>query len=301
MNRPSLAFIGRQYHRKTQSDQLILSLLKEHYSVHLFRREQYTDKELVEAINQCKAKVVFFWCLPPSSTKHLWKLDCKNVIWAPMWDGFKPLSWRKCWLFKRSKLKVLCFSKALYRYFLSTRLPSFYIQCALKPKFRFFKEKPPYTLFFWQRQQSIPLEKIVQLIGESNLGKVYYKSEIGTPDLPSYSFSLEKLPDWLEKEQYEKLLDEVDFYVAPRVSEGIGFSFLEALFRGKVILGYNESTMNEYIEPKVNGYLFDESFSPIEDLKSPKELSKLMKEKADRLYYSWQSNQGKLLEFLEQD
>ncbi len=297
--RPSLAFIGRQYHRKTQSDQLILTFLQQHYDVHMFRREQFTDAELVNVVNNAQPDCVFFWCLPPSSTKHLWKIRCKNIVWAPMWDGFKPLKWRKRWLIQRSKVKVLCFSKALYRYFSSTPISSFYIQCALKPQFGSFKECPPYKLFFWQRQEAINLENIVRLIGEKNLEKVYYKSEIGTLSLPSFSFALEKLPDWLDKEDYEKILAEVDFYIAPRTSEGIGFSFLEAMSRGKVVLGYNESTMNEYIEHDRNGYLFDHSFTPLTTLKSPKELSKYMREKAERLYYSWESKQGDFLEFLK--
>lgn len=297
MTKPPLVFIGRQYHRKTQSDQTILNLLEKHFTLHLLRREQYSDQELVQAVNAHQPKVVFFWCLPPSSTKHLWKIKCKNVVWAPMWDGFRPLGFRKKWLLERSKVKVLCFSRALYRYFSKSKMRTLPVQCALKPDWTTFKDQGPYTLFFWQRQKKIGLDQMVQFFGEKNIAKVLYKSEIGNQLQKDYPFQVVTLPDWLESEEYTKLVKSCDFYVAPRLSEGIGFSFLEALRYGKVLLGYNESTMNEYIEEGVNGYLFDQDFKPIEHLQSPLELSEKLKEKAQTLYDRWQKQKEQIIDF----
>ncbi len=47
-------------------------------------------------------------------------------------------------------------------------------------------------------------------------------------------------------------------YIAPRLFEGIGFSFLEAMSMGKAVIAADHPTMNEYIIHGVNGYLFSE-------------------------------------------
>lgn len=298
MTKPLLVFIGRQYHSKTQSDGMILSLLREHFETEVIRREQYTDQELVEKINKSNPSLIFYWCLPPSTTKQLWKIKCKNVVWAPMWDGFRALTFRKRMLLRFSKVKVLCFSKALYRYFSKIKMPCQYWQCALKPQFKGFKANPPYTIFLWQREKMIGLGQIVELIGEKNIKKILYKSEIGTIEHKKFSFEIEKLKDWMEPEEYRRKIDEADFYVAPRKAEGIGFSFLEAMSYGKVILAYDESTMNEYIEDGENGYLFDETFTLRKVLQSPDSLSGKMKRKADQIYYRWEKTKGEIIPFL---
>ena len=297
MSKRSLVFIGRQYHSKTKSDQMMLDLLKDDFEVSLLRREQYTDSELVKEVNQIKPEVIFFWCLPPSSTKHLWKMHCKNVVWAPMWDGFRPLKFRKRMLITSSKVKVLCFSRALYEYFLTTKIQAHYTQCALKPEFSSFKDKGPYTVFLWQREAMINIENIVRFLGEKNIKKVIYKSEVGV-DVKSYPFEVEVLKDWLDTEEYQEKIKEADFYVAPRRAEGIGFSFLEAMRRGKVILAYDESTMNEYVFDGENGYLFDENFELRVPLKSPKSLSEKMEERASRAYENWQESKREIIPFI---
>lgn len=298
MTKPKLVFIGRQYHSKTKSDQMILSLLNEHFEIDLLRREQYTDRELVEAVNQSQPSVVFFWCLPPSSTKHLWKIKCKNTVWAPMWDGFKPLKFRKRMLITASKLKVLCFSRALYNYFSTTKIRCRYWQCALKPSFKRFEDKPPYVLFLWQREALINLDNIVKLIGEQNIKKILYKSEIGDFPHRNYPFEIEKLKDWMSDADYQAKIEEADFYIAPRRTEGIGFSFLEAMSLGKVVLAYDESTMNEYLVEGENGYLFDEHFQLKKPLKSPQALSKKMEELANLVYENWEQTKHEIVPFL---
>lgn len=297
MTKQRLTFIGRQYHSKTKSDQMILDLLKTDFEITLIRREQYTDAELVRAVNDSKPDVIFFWCLPPSSTKHLWKMHCKNVVWAPMWDGFRPLKFRKRMLITLSKVKVICFSQALYNYFKKTKIRAKYFQCSLKPNFATYTETGPYTVFLWQREEKINIRNIAHFLGEENIKKVIYKSEIGV-DTSAYPFEVEVLPDWLEKEDYLAKLREADFYVAPRVSEGIGFSFLEAMSLGKVLLAYNESTMNEYVVDGENGYLFDEEFRLKTWLRSPKTLSEKIEEHAKNAYLKWQKDKEQIIPFI---
>lgn len=297
--KPKLIFIGRQYHNKTQSDQTILSLLKPHFDVTVIRKEQFSDRECVEYLKKENPDIIFFWCLPPSITKHLRTLKCK-MVWAPMCDGFKPMSFRKRFWFAYHKVHVLCFSKLLSNYFSKTRMPSTYVKCSLKPQIdREYKKEGPYTLFLWQREDLICVENIVRLIGEKNIKKIITKSEIGPQNFKDNPFEIEVLPDWLEKKEYISKVLEADFYIAPRVKEGIGFSFLEPMSLGIPIIGYNDSTMNEYIIDGKNGYLFDDRFELNQPLKSPHELSKGILEIIQKDYDNWQSDQQKIPLFVD--
>ena len=298
--KPKLIFIGRAYHAKTKSDELILALLRRHYEVIIIRRDGLDDREIVREVNTQKPLAVVFWCLPPSFTFHLLKFKCKNIIWAPMWDGFKPLSWKKKIIFSLYNVKVLCFSKVLYNYFKKTPLKCMHAQCFLKPDLKpLEKNEGPYTFFLWQREKDIAVDPIVSMIGEKNIKKLLYKTEIGEQPRKDYSFEIEELPDWLPKEKYQAKIDEADFFIAPRKSEGIGFSFLEPMSRGLVILAYDNATMNEYIEDGVTGYLFGDNFKLKGAIRPPKSLSRAIEAKTSELYHDWETRKENIIPFIE--
>lgn len=300
--RQKLVFIGRKYHAKTKSDELVLSLLNEQFDVIVIRREEITDQEAVKQINQIKPFAVLFWCLPPSFTFHLLKIKCKNIFWAPMWDGFKPLSFKKRFIFALYNVKVLCFSESLIQYFKKTVLKCGYWRCFLKPsEQKNYKEKGPYTFFFWEREKDISLEKVIEMIGSENIHKVIYKSDINPKDEKEYPFILERLPEWLEKTEYKKKMLEADFFIAPRKAEGIGFSFLEPMSFGMPVIAYDNSTMNEYIHDGVNGHLFGDDFKLKSFLQSPKMLSTGIENLSNNYYFNWNMKKGKLLSFIESE
>lgn len=296
-----LVFIGRTYHAKTKSDELILELLRKSFDVVVIRREEFTDKEIVKKINELAPFAVLFWCLPPSFTYHLLHLKCKNIFWAPMWDGFKPLSLKRRWLFSFYDVKILCFSKVLYDYFKKIKLKCAYWQCFLKPMQNgTYKTKGPYTFFFWQRDHEIHLDRIVEMVGEENISRVIYKTEIKAKPHKKYSFEIEKLPDWIEKDKYVEKMHESDFFIAPRKAEGIGFSFLEPMSYGKPIIGYDNATMNEYIQDGVNGYLFKKEFKLKSPLSAPHNLAKSIEKISSNLYRTWDLEKEKVSTFILQ-
>ncbi len=59
-SRKKLVFIGRVYHLKTKSDELILNILKKHFDVLMLRREEYSDEELVKKIKEYDPQVALF-------------------------------------------------------------------------------------------------------------------------------------------------------------------------------------------------------------------------------------------------
>ncbi|MEP7293134.1 MAG: glycosyltransferase, partial [Chloroflexota bacterium] len=58
------------------------------------------------------------------------------------------------------------------------------------------------------------------------------------------------------REAYWKLIEPANIVIAPRLHEGAGMVFLEQMARGCAVFANDAPTMNEYIEPGVNGFLF---------------------------------------------
>ena len=62
---------------------------------------------------------------------------------------------------------------------------------------------------------------------------------------------------FLPDDEYRKILAEPGVYIAPRLKEGIGMSFLEQMAMGKCVIAHQDSTMDEYITDGGNGLLVD--------------------------------------------
>ncbi|MEI7464382.1 MAG: glycosyltransferase [Burkholderiales bacterium] len=118
-------------------------------------------------------------------------------------------------------------------------------------------------IFLWDRGQvQWPLLK--RLIGEQPIDGVVLRL---APDpkhesqMPSEEdvrrYRIEVVEGWLEKDAYRALLHGCDVFVAPRWLEGIGMAMLEAMAAGQAVLAPDRPTMNEYLVPGRNGWLFD--------------------------------------------
>jgi glycosyltransferase involved in cell wall biosynthesis len=74
-------------------------------------------------------------------------------------------------------------------------------------------------------------------------------------DIIKYKISFS---DWFETQKdYLKIVSDCPIYFAPRESEGIGLSFIEALSLGLCVVAPDAPTMNEYITNGINGILYD--------------------------------------------
>ena len=82
-----------------------------------------------------------------------------------------------------------------------------------------------------------------------------------------------KITKWFaNREDYLRAVREADVFFAPRVSEGIGMSFLEAMVGGKCVAAPDNPTMTEYIDHGRTGLLYNPKrpgpldFSRVEDI-----------------------------------
>jgi len=120
--------------------------------------------------------------------------------------------------------------------------------------------------FFWVRcEQQLPWKTIRQLIGDARFDSFHLHLATDPGTSPAQLPSSEDMvrhrittSTWFEnKADLNAVMERANVYFAPRVEEGIGQSFLEAMGRGQCVVAPNQGTMNEYILPGVNGLLYE--------------------------------------------
>jgi glycosyltransferase involved in cell wall biosynthesis len=70
-------------------------------------------------------------------------------------------------------------------------------------------------------------------------------------------FSLTRTSWFLDRREMVRTLRSCQVYFAPRRTEGIGMSFLEAMAQGMAVVAADGATMNEYIVSGNNGFLYN--------------------------------------------
>ena len=91
-----------------------------------------------------------------------------------------------------------------------------------------------------------------------------------------------------------------DVFIAPRKKEGIGIATVEAISRGQYIVGFNDSTMNEYIVDEKIGFLFDSKNNKKIKLQNIIDNYKYRIENANFKYNEWNKNKKKIIDFFEE-
>lgn len=261
-----IAFIDHSYHIKTKSSFFMLDLLKEFYQVDLILNDQWqTGKELdVSGLSDSYDAVVFWQLISP---ELLAQVKCPNILFFPMYDdsgGMPDNYWHKL-----QPVKVVSFSKTLHSRLLHLGMRSLHRQYypaaptwAVEPS-----PQDGLTVFFWARKNEINWQTVKKLLqGNDNIKRVHIHASAD----PGQNFDRPSSKDeadyhityshWFEsREEYLALVKSCNVYIAPRLFEGIGFSFLEAMSLGKAVIAADHPTMNEYILDGVNGYLFSEN------------------------------------------
>ena len=184
-----------------------------------------------------------------------------------MWDVAK--KYRDTWWKELPKsLRVVAFSKEICQRTVAAGLPTLVAKYYKNPdEMRPAAWHGPRTLFYWNRTGLVGKEFLQKICSALNVDTLYFRQRID-PGWPSWCDY--ELPDSFGKtrvqklslsgaegyEQYLEHFDKANIFIAPRQSEGVGLSFLEAMAKGCAVFGYDAPTMNEYIEHKKSGYLF---------------------------------------------
>jgi glycosyltransferase involved in cell wall biosynthesis len=232
--------------------------MREVGDVQVVRRDCLTHKQTADAIDRHAPDAIVYFQTMPSSSQHFWRFRQIPQVWVPMYDDFPTLALRYRLMMWYCGVHVVAFSQKVHEYFSQHRIRS--MRCLYFPQPRqqvaLAPAKPPYTVFLWQRVPEIGLEMISKLFAPGQVRKVIYKTNDSSWTVPSVPFEVEHITGWLSKDELLRHVSQADYYIAPRPREGIGHGYLEAMAMGKVVVGYDDATMNEYIQEGVNGHLF---------------------------------------------
>jgi hypothetical protein len=264
-----LAFVDHSFHRASRSSDFFKELLDTEYDISTFFDETWSGGEEadVRLINAGNFDVVIFWQSLPAPLSLL-RLNCENLIWVPMFDSewrLAGLAWRAL---RAINMKVICFSKKIFDAAQKDGVSSYYAQ--------YFPALPPQSVqydaprvFFWQRTNLLTWALIRRLLSGSNVEKTILRDDPDPEHVfeePSHDdverFNIEiarniRIASGGQREDYLKMLSECNIFVAPRLREGIGLTFLEAMAMGMCVIGPDLPTLNEYVESRWTGYLFD--------------------------------------------
>lgn len=277
---------------KTKSPTFLLEIIKEKHTV------DYCNNIDWEYFNPTKQKydfIIFLQILPPA--KELRKLNCKNIIWIPLYDG------KKGWIYRiltfptyfGLNIKTICFSKKLYN-IVKMFYPSLYVQYFPKPQKK-AKSLKKTTLLFWERQKEINSKIVQSLIDFNTLDNIILKE----PKTFSRVKNAKIINTWQSQKAYQKTLHSCNILISPRIDEGIGLTFLEAMAQGTIIIANNETTMNEYIIDKETGYLFNYK-QPKPIIINKIELEKISKNTINYMkkgYKEWSVQKDKMLSWID--
>lgn len=299
------AFIDHSFHRKTKCTEFLKELLSLKYNLIEFWDYSWCggDSVKIEHLNKNNFHKIFFFqfIFPPRQLK---KLNCKNIIWFPMYDGEEKKHFSEYITYLNQRIKIFSFSKKLSDKLRKSGLECYYYKYHLKPIYRKnnFKNK---RILFWMRTTHINWNTIKKLLGKNREVEIVLKIN---PDpnqklkIPSKNdinkYNIEIVKKWLSRKEYNKLLASCNIFIAPRKAEGIGLSFIEALSYGICVIAHNNSTMNEYIIHGKNGYLYDLDKIEELDLSNFQKLCHNAKEIAENDYYLWENTKRNIFKDL---
>jgi len=179
-----------------------------------------------------------------------------------MYDDIK---WNRLSFWKKlpKSIKIIAYSKWISNLtanleFKTMRVKYFENPNSLKPA----SWDNGYNIFYWNRSGLLNKEQLESICNTLNAKTLifrdhldYYahkkqqiilKNKIGNTDVINLDMCS-------NSEKYMDYLSRCNIFIAPRIYEGIGLTFLEAIASGMVVLSPNSPTMNEYIQNNING------------------------------------------------
>jgi glycosyltransferase involved in cell wall biosynthesis len=301
-----LAYIDHSFHQKTKSGDFYMRILEKKFEVRVFWDDSWRGGRSVTAaeINAFDPDIVFY-IQTIGKISEMEKINAKNIVWAPMEDAFflKKAEWLR---YKKLRLKILCFSKRTFKKVSLLGFDVLSVQYFIKPEWRERDFSQP-RIYFWQRNRSVTWNTVKELLGGQHVERLFFRN---VPDpfmvampVPSQrdmeQYHIEVSNAWLEKIEMENILSNLNVFIAPRIYEGIGMAFLEAMSRGMAVVASDTPTHNEYIESGVNGYLYDLKNPQQIDFSNLETISKNAFKTASDGYSRWQQSEDKIVDFMD--
>ena len=242
-----LAFVDLAMHKNTGSTVFLMDVFRERFDLSVVWVNSRKDFNQKIRCGELKDYDIII-CLQVTPSNSMARRLRKPFIYVPMYDAesYNTIRWF------RNKLqggKVLCFSEKEAKYLDKIGIET------LKVKYygptQDIESGNPNKAFLWFRGGHYDLLKLVK--------SLFARFPIDNLLIRSSTADLKRIPDTLKEskkitikcidyvsdpDEYKRLFKDRGIFVAPRLKEGIGMAFLEAMATGKCVVANNDSTMN---------------------------------------------------------
>lgn len=300
-----LVYVGHSYHAKTKSTVFLQKLLSTKFDLTVLNDDSWQGGTFPDLsfVDRTYAGIIFFQNFPEVSVIE--KVENSNVIFVPMYDGSGEQT-EEYW-HQYSGVKMINFSSTLHNKHLAMGFNSLSVKFFPKPLIRtqnLRKQPKPIRVFFWQRLTGININTVEKLLGNVeahiHIHKAVDPGQTFIQPSPDQEAKYRiTYSDWFKsKKDIEEIILNCDIFVAPRIAEGIGQSFLEAMAMGRIVIASDYPTMNEYIANGHTGYLFNCSSPHAIDLKRMRQVRKNVLEYMNDGYSNWNKSKSHILEYI---
>lgn len=206
--------------------------------------------------------IIFSHLLPPMD---LLTDDKVKLVWLPMWDHVRGYS-QEWWDSLPKTLRIVAFSQAVADKARKAGLATLQLRYFKNPgMFSPVQWTEGYNILYWNRIGMVGPQFLKKMCSILKVNKLIFRQQIDPRISERFAYALparlgktriEKLPGFIPRSEYLRILSRVNIFLAPRLYEGVGLSFIEALAQGCAVFSFNAPTMNEYITSGKDGYLF---------------------------------------------
>ncbi|OIP90868.1 MAG: hypothetical protein AUK55_12215, partial [Syntrophobacteraceae bacterium CG2_30_61_12] len=306
--RPRLLFIGHSHHQKTGSCEFFTDLLGAHYELDC-RYDASWQAGLpldLEAMDLARYATVVLWqqvnyALHPAVRCH------PNVVLVPMYDCHANDPTGLDRFLDLNNLKFINFCRAQHEACERGGMNSLWVRFFPEPgRFRDGRDFRKLTGFFWPRRNEIRWAMVERLVAGGQVSEMLLHAvpDRGFPrTIPArrgggkYRITVS---DWFDRrDDFLRHLNRANIYFAPRLYEGIGMAFLEAMAMGMCVVAPDTPTMNETIVHEVNGLLYDPRDPAALDFSNAEELGARARQSVEAGHRDWLRAIPELLAFIE--
>lgn len=304
-----VAFVDHSYHRKTRSSDFFADILRRHgMDVTVLWDDSWQDGKAVELEALLGAYDAFvFWQIPARSSVPYARTGA-NITFVPMLDGYRveDLANRRTFRPLFDGVKFFNFSRTMHRAVQAHGLESMHVPYFPDPSPLPADLPAELSGFFWQRLPGrLPWSTIEKLVGPADFRSVHIHLAADPPHSPLRPYGdgpasgRMTFSDWFaDPADYRRCVAAAQVYFAPRPSEGIGMSFLEAMAMGRCVVAPNAPTMNEYIEHGRNGLLYDLDRPAPLDFSRAAELGRAARRRVEEGRAAWMARESEIAEFV---
>jgi len=205
--------------------------------------------------------VIFFQIIPPA---EILLDNLVDVVWIPMWDSMVNFS-QKWWDTLPKSLRIVAYSDVVSKMATQAGLRCLIVRYFPNPdQFEVANHEKEKTLMYRNRTGLVNEDCLAQLCETLGIEHLYFRPKTD----PQFSHKFYTLPSRVggaiitsietnSVDEYQQYVQRATHFIAPRLTEGIGLTFLDAFSAGKVVIAANCASMNEYITHKYSGILLD--------------------------------------------